>query len=242
MNSIPRTFQLLWDALFLQHSAYEDLRKDNNPFVEGLFIVVVVGVTVAVASAIGAALEWASSPNLAELQQVILSHLQRMPWWETARLANPQFDQQFMQAWTAIWQTVGSLSPSPLAAAAGIVTRPLGMVVGWLVFGVLAYVVARLLGGTGTLNQTLGTTALATAPQLLLVFTALPFVAVAGVGTWTLLCRYMALRTAHELTWPRAVWATILPPLVIALVVSLIAFFAALVFGAALAALIGGMQ
>jgi hypothetical protein len=118
----------------------------------------------------------------------------------------------------------------------------LGLIVNWLIFGLLAHALARLLGGKGTLNQTLGTTALAAAPQLLNVFGVLPFVVVAGIGTWTMLCRYMAIRTTHDLSWSRAVWATILPPIILGLIFALIGLVVSLVFGATLAALIAGGQ
>jgi hypothetical protein len=38
------------------------------------------------------------------------------------------------------------------------------------------------------------------------------------VGTWVLICRYVALKQAHRLTWGRAFWATVLPILVLGLV------------------------
>ena len=39
-----------------------------------------------------------------------------------------------------------------------------------------------------------------------------PYVALGGlVGTWTLLGRYVAIKTCHRLTWGRALVATLLP-------------------------------
>ncbi|MCB0234783.1 MAG: hypothetical protein KDG58_11285, partial [Anaerolineae bacterium] len=55
------------------------------------------------------------------------------------------------------------------------------------------------------------------------------------LGTWTLLCSYMALRTVHDLSWPRAVFAVLLPPLIIGLVIGLIVS-AVLAVGIAVAA------
>lgn len=242
MQAITRDLRMVWNALFLQHDAYEEMRQDNNPFVEGLFILVVLGVVLGLVGVVGATLQWASSPNLNELQAVILSNLQHMQWWELAQQSSPEFVPMFQQFWDGIWQVIAGVAPTPAGSLAGIITRPLGLIVNWLVFGLLAYVIARLLGGKGTLNQTLGTTALAAAPQLLNLFGALPFVAVAGIGTWTMLCRYMAIRTTHDLTWPRAVWATILPPLILGLIIALLSFVATFVFSAMIAALIAGGQ
>lgn len=242
MQAITRDLRMLWNALFLQRDAYEEMRQDNNPFVEGLFILAVLGVALALVGIVGTTLEWASSPNLSELQAVILSNLQRMPWWELAQQSSPEFAQMFQQIWNSMWQVITGVAPTPLGSLAGIITRPLGLIVNWLVFGLLAYIFARLLGGKGTLNQTLGTTALAAAPQLLNLFGALPFVAVAGIGTWTMLCRYMAIRTTHDLSWPRAVWATLLPPLLLGLIIALLSFVAGVVFGAMITALMAGGQ
>jgi hypothetical protein len=242
MQAVSRDLRMLWNALFLQHDAYEEMREDNNPFVEGLFILVILGLALALIGVVGATLEWASSPNLDDLQAAILSNMQRMQWWEASQQASPEFAQMFQQIWSGIWQAVSGFAPTPLGSLAGVITRPLGLIVNWLIFGLLAHGIARLLGGKGTLNQTLGTTALAAAPQMLNLFGAFPFVVVAGIGTWTMLCRYMAIRTTHELPWSRAVWATILPPLILGLIIAVISLAASFVFGATLAALFAGGQ
>jgi len=79
-------------------------------------------------------------------------------------------------------------APNPASAAVRIVTLPLWLVLIWLLYGVVAHLCARLLGGQGGLGQTLGRTALAVAPQLLNLATFLPYLVVGGVvGTWTLL-------------------------------------------------------
>jgi len=221
MQSITRSFGLLWDALFLQRDAYARMRDDDNPFVEGLFILVLLGVLLAVAGVIGTTLEWASSPNLNAVREVVLKNLQAMDWYRLVQ-QSPGGESQFLQIWNGIWNTVAGLAPSPLRSLTGIITKPLALIVWWLVFGLLAYVFARVFGGKGTLNQTLGATALASSPQLVTLLTVLPFVAIASLGTWTLLCSYMALRTVHDLSWPRAVFAALLPVLIIGLVVALI--------------------
>lgn len=243
MQAMTRAARLIWDALFLQHEAYETMRDDDNPFVEGLFILVLLGVFVALVGFVGVFFEWGASPNLGTIQEVVLDNLRQMPWYEQMQQAGGQealgiFD----QIWNTNWQIVKALVPTPLTALAGIVTKPLGLIVGWLVFGVIAHALARLFGGSGNLSQTLGTTALGSAPQLLVVVGGLPFVAVAGVGTWTLLCRYMALRTAHDISWSRAVWATILPPIIIGLIMTILAILGFVIFGATIAALFTGGQ
>jgi hypothetical protein len=240
MKAIKRALRLLWDGLFMQQDAYETLRQDDNPVVEGLFIVVLVGLAVAIAVVIGTMLEWANDPSLADIQSAVLSGMQRMPWWEMMRQGGPQAMESFQNSWDAAWQAV-SMMTSPLNSVAGIVGTPLGLIIGWLVFGVIAHLVARIFGGIGTLGQTLGTTSLAAAPQLLNVVGGWPYLVVAGIGTWTMLCRYTALRTTHQLSWPRAIWATILPPILIGLVAFALAAMMSILFGATLATFLGGM-
>lgn len=243
MQALTRTVRLLWEALFLRHEAYEIMAEDDNPFVEGLFILVMLGLLVGLVGIVGTTLEWASAPNLDDIQRVVLDNLTQMPWYEKMQQqGGAQAVAMFQRLYDLIWQFMRMLAPSPTGALAGIVLWPLGLIIGWLVFGLIAHVLARLLGGTGNLGQTLGTTALAAAPQLLNAVAALPFVAMAGVGTWTLLCRYMALRTAHDLTWPRAVWAALLPPIIVGLVIAILALLGVLLFGTALGTLFTGGQ
>ena len=117
--------------------------------------------------------------------------------------------------------------------ALNIVLFPVGMILLWLVWGVVAHLAARLLGGKGTLSQTLGATALAEAPQLLSLVTVIPFVVVGGViGTWQMICRYTALKTVHGLSWQRAVVATLLPAIVFGILIAVLGFvFSTLIVG-----------
>jgi len=87
----------------------------------------------------------------------------------------------------------------------------------WLLFGLVGHLVAKGMGGAGALNQTLGATALAIAPQTLLLFCIIPFVSVSGalLFVWSLLVAYRAMEVAHQLPWRRAVWAAVIPGLVI---------------------------
>lgn len=238
MHAITKPFVLLWDALFLQRDAYARMRDDDNPFVEGLYVLAVLGVALGLVGVVGATLEWASSPNIAAIRDLILTNLQQMPWWQFMQ-QNPQAEAAWFQIWNGIWDAAQAMAPSPASSLLGIVTTPLGLIVVWLIYGLLAYLFARLLGGLGTLNQTLGATALAAAPQLLNLLAVLPFVAVFSLGTWTLLCNYMALRTVHDLSWQRSVAAALLPSVVFVLLISLIAGVAA---GALMMLLAGGVS
>lgn len=212
MHAITHSFSLLWDALFLKREPYARMKADHNPFVEGLFILALLGVALGLLGIVGASLQWASSPSLAAVRDVIWTTLQQMPWF-TAQ--SPQSQTAFASTWDSVWKAIQPLLPTPANSLLGLVTKPLGLIALWLVYGVLAHAAARALRGTGTLNQTLGVTALAAAPQLLNVVTVLPFVQVAGLGVWSLLCSYMALRIVHELNWQRSAVAAAAPALLL---------------------------
>ena len=204
---------LVLRALFLDAEAYDALRDDDNPFVEGLFLVVLIGAGTAILSLVGQVVAWASTPSMMAIRDTILQVYQQQPWWSYIQ-GNPEALSVFNRIWDLAWQVLPTLfgAPSPASAALNILAWPVAGIVSWLIYGLLAFMFARLLHGTGTLNQTLGTTALAVSPLLLRGLGFIPFLTIGGVlSTWQLLCRYKAIRSAHGLSWSRAFWATILP-------------------------------
>jgi len=240
-------FHRLWRALLLQPSAYEEMREDDNPFVEGLYLIAVVGVVVALFGLVGTLVEWGSMPRLADIKDVVYRNLVQMPWYQMFQeQAGQAFVEQFRRNYDLGWQIFPRLfgAPDPTSAALGLIFTPLGLIVSWLVYGLLAHVCARLLGGEGGLSQTLGVTALAAAPQLLNLANLLPNVVVGGVvGTWVLICRYMGLRIAHDLTWPRTLVATLLPSLILWLLFILLAILGLAIAGPFLGSMLaGGMR
>jgi len=217
MEKISRFASLVGRGLFLRTDAYEEMREAQNPFVEGLFVVLILGVIVAAASIIGSTLEWAATPDLASIQQAIYDGISGMPWFqELGQDIGPKFLGQFQTQWDWAWRWVNTFVPTPISSLANIITVPLRLILGWLVAGFLSHLFARWMGGEATLSETLGTTALAVAPQILNVAGLLPFAVVGGVvGTWSLICWYVAIKEAHQLSWGRSFWATMLPRLVL---------------------------
>lgn len=220
MNAI----HLAWDALFLDEAAYAEAQDRAAPVLFGLKVVVAIAVAVALVGLIGTALEWATTPAMDEIKVVVLEGLQEMSWYQEME-SDPEFHSQFERWYDWGWRIFPPLfgAPNLLSAGLRILLLPLGLLLTWLVYGVLAHVLARLLGGQAALGQTLGCTALAVAPQLLGLITLVPYATVAGglSGIWVLLCRYKALKTSHQLTWSRALAATLLPYAAFALVVAL---------------------
>jgi hypothetical protein len=161
------SLSLVLQALFLDGDAYDRLRDDDNPFIEGLFLIVIVAAGVALLGFFGQMLAWASIPPMEAVKEVIFRALQQMPGW-TTMAENTQAYESFLQNWDAGWRVFPVLfgAPDPLRGAASIITMPLIAVMGWLIYGLLTHAFARLFKGTGTLSQTLGTTALAYTPVL----------------------------------------------------------------------------
>lgn len=204
---------LVFRALFFDSEAFEELRDDDNPFVEGLFLVVLIGLISALLSLVGQVLAWAVTPNVAAIKEVVLAGLEQQPWW-AGLAANPDGLVMFQRWWDAAWQVLPGLmgAPAPDTAAFNLLAWPFAAMLSWLVYGLLAHGFARLFGGQGTLNQTLGVMALAYTPLLLRGLGFIPFFVIGGVlQTWQLLLRYKALRAAHRLPWTKALWATLLP-------------------------------
>jgi hypothetical protein len=232
-----------WESFFLSPAPFDEMREEPKPVVRGLLFVVLVALAVALVGLVGTTLSWATSPRMADIQDVVLRGLARMEWFQEMQ-ESPRAYESFQQTWNLAWQIFPQVfAPNPGSAAARIIILPLGMIINWLLWGLLGHVFARAFGGEGTLAQTLGCTALATSPQLLNLITLLPYTVVGGiVGTWVLLARYVALKTCHRLSWGRALWSTLLPYVVLGLVIAILALVGSLIVGAVVGTVAGGMS
>jgi hypothetical protein len=229
--------RLAWEALFLSEEPYAEMRDSPSAVPRGLGLVVLVALAVALVGLVGGTLEWATTPDMRDVQKTVLAGIKQMDWYKELQ-DNPEFREQFTQQFEMGWRIFPQLFGAPSIATAGlqIALLPLRLVLTWFLYGLVAHLFSRLLGGQGGLGQTLGSTALAVAPQILNLATFFPYIVVGGViGTWTILCRYVALKTCHRFRWGRALAATLLPYVALAVVVS---FFACL--GGVVGALIFG--
>lgn len=239
MDGIVDSLRLGWNALLFKEDAYEEMSSSPSPVVKGLVLILIVGVVIALLGLVGTALEWASIPDLSVMQSTIFHYITQMPGWNEAAREAPEFVEQFETWFNRGWDFFPRLfgAPDVFGAALSIIVTPLGLVIRWLIYGLLAYLFARWLGGTGDLSMTLGVLALAVAPQALNVLSLLPFVEMGSlVSMWGILCAYYGLKTVHKLSWGRAAWATLLP-FILALVLLILAGCAGT---ALLGVLIGG--
>ena len=232
MDGIVGSLRLGWDALLLKEDAYEKMRADASPVVKGLILIVIVGVAVALFALVGDLLEWASTPDLNEIRDTVFRYIQQMPWWEEAA-RDREFVRIFEGFWDMNWNIGMMASPSPGGAVANILLTPLGLIVRWLIYGLLTYLFALWLGGTANLSETLGVLSLAVAPQILNALAIFPGVSVGSVvSIWALLCAFVGLKVAHKLPWHRAVWATLLPYILFFVVAFLASCLGSAIFAA----------
>jgi hypothetical protein len=221
MDGIVGSLRLGWKALLFKEDAYEEMRAADNPVVKGLILIVVVGIIIALLGLVGSTLEWASIPDLGQMRDVIHNYILRMPGMnQLPPDALNGFEQGYAWGWKVFPPLFGA--PNVGMAALDIILTPLRLLIWWFIYGILAYLFAHWLGGKGDFSETLGVLALAVAPQFLNVLTLLPFVQVGSVvSIWGILCAFVGLKTAHKLSWARAVWATLLPFILVGVVLIL---------------------
>jgi len=211
MNVLSEYLNLGLGALFLQEETFNKMREDSRRVFKGFILIVLVGAIVAAMAIVGKALEWSVTPDLSNLKNIVLEEMQKTQWFQSMA-REPRAMQGFRQTYDLWWQIFGSMfGVNMLGVVLNVIVNPITLTIRWLVYGVVAFIFARLLGGKGTLSQTLGCTALAVAPEMLKVAQVLPYVELGGLAIWGIVCSYIGVKTASRLSPWRAFWATILP-------------------------------
>lgn len=210
-------WHLFLGALFLRRESYEYQRDRMRPFAHGLTFVVLIGLLVAVAGILGAALRYASFPNSDAIENIVLKHLQAMPFYaDLSSVAQTRF----LDGYAETWNRLGSVFLGYPTSSGGlaqllltIVTTPLSLVIGWLIYSALVHLVARGVNKQVSLAEGMGTLALATSPQLLTVLDIFPGVMVTGavITLWSLICSTFAVRTTYHTSTGRAIFAALFP-------------------------------
>jgi hypothetical protein len=211
----PRTYpELVGKALVLEAEPFLTMAEDDNPWVEGLFLVTCVGVLLGGAHLIGGLLWTASMPPADAAREALLPIVQQFATRVGMGLDPVRVEESFRQLWT--WGAGFAGYQGGLARLFFALAEPVWLVLQWFMLAVVTHFAARLLGGTGRLVQTLGTTALAAAPYVLGVLTIVPFVSVSALllAVWSLLIVYRAVEVTHDLSWQRSALAVLAVPLV----------------------------
>jgi hypothetical protein len=117
----------------------------------------------------------------------------------------------------------------------GIIMTPIQLILYWVIYGLLAYIFARWLGGTADLSQTLGVLGLAVMPVALNALSLLPYVSLGSlVSVWSVLMAYIGLKVAHKLTWAQAVWVALLPFILVLAAIAAVACLSSFALAAAI--------
>jgi hypothetical protein len=227
----PRTYpELLGKALVLEAQPFEIMVDDDEPWLEGLVMIMTLGVLVGLARLVGGLLLTASLPPAPAVYQALVNGWQQFnARWALVADAN-EAEAMLRQVWTLLTVVVGY--GGGWSRLLTLVVTPLGFLIQWAVVSLIVYAMARALGGNGTFNQTLGATALIVAPNALLLLTAIPFVTVSALllNTWGTLILYRAVEVAHDLPWQRASLVAIAPVAITALLLFALAGLAAVRF------------
>jgi hypothetical protein len=225
----PRSYpELIGKALVLEAQPFATMTEDDEPWAEGLVLVISIGLLVALAKLVGGLLLTVSLPPADAVLATLLNAWQGFAAQvaPTADLAGSEA--QLRQVWSTLLLVTGY--GGGWARLLGLIFTPLGLIMQWLAAGLVVFVVARLLGGRGTFNQTLGATALMVAPQVLLLVQIIPFVAVSSLLllVWGMLILYRAVEVAHELPWRSAALTAAVPYALLVLVLLVAATVASL--------------
>ena len=208
----PRIYpEMVGKALVLEAEPFITMVDDDEPWAEGLFLTICIGLLVGAARLIGGLLMTSALPPAAATLEALLQGMRQLGLLGGAGLIS---ETTVRQSWLLLTTVLG-ISGSWLRLYV-LIVAPVLLALQWLVVGGVGYLVAQRLGGTGSFSQTLGAAALVAAPSALYIFSAVPFVSVNGLllFAWGLLISYRALEVAHDLPWQKAVAAAIAPLLV----------------------------
>ncbi len=226
----PKTYpEMVGKALVLEGEPFLTMADDDEPWLEGLFLIVVLGLLIGLAKFVGGLLLTVSLPPSDAMIEA-LAQAWRQIGGPFAQAAGVETVETFLrQQWSLVALATGS--GGGWARLLVFIIAPALLLAQWLLYGLVGHGIARLMGGKASVSQTLGTTALMVAPQTFLLFDVVPFVTVSAVmiGVWSLLIFYRALQIAHDLPWQKAVWAAVLPPAMLFVLIGGVITLAAIV-------------
>lgn len=214
-------------GIFLEEEVYRQQREASDGLTKGFILVAIIGVLIGMASMIGGILNVFASPDFDSVTTTLYDGLINMPWYQNLDATVPNFDVTFQETFTRSIQFVRIFEGGGVVnALASLVVVPIFQILTWLVYGSVAHIFARMLGGKGSLSQTLSCTALAAGASLINLVKIVPFAQSAGVLLLSLMASYIAIREAHHLSPKRAFGATLLGPLLLVVLVGLVSCIA----------------
>lgn len=240
----------LRDILLLRTPAYEQFRDRKDAMKRGVLILLVCFLVAGSAAFIVDFVNSVRPISMEDADQFRQEFQRNMELWQQFMPQDDQFRQQFMEQFFDNFESgfrigvaIDSLDtplPRGLArwfeALGAWLTSALGHLGGWLAYAIWVLLFAKLLGGSGGLDRFLGLTALFAVPNMLGVFSPIPclgpFVAFVG-WLWGVAIYVKAVQVSQRLDTGKAILAVILPALVLAVIVLILAFISLLAIIAA---------
>jgi hypothetical protein len=226
--------QLGWDALLFKHEAYVQHVARADALKRGLALLVLVtlvaGVISLVVDVVGDLRPVDVEAELREAEEGLQSFLEDVePFFDLPPEVKKGIYQGFraMRPGIEIGTRIDELPtrlPRPvgklLSNLGAFLSLPFSRLAGWIGYGIWVLLVAKLLGGRATVSQMLGTTALYAVPHVLDILGPVPCLGgmLGLVATvWGIAIYVKALAVANDFGVGRAIVATVLPALIIAL-------------------------
>lgn len=230
-------FAIAKGAILLRDDAYHSLKSAVDVFERGLLILLAVGLIVgAVHGTVEFVTRLTKSPlaNIAEIENFMTMYMrmfaEEMTPEEQALFEDLVGDyiRMIMEIIRKI-EAIPTLLPRPiphLLEVLGVfLSTPFGMMSTWLMYGLVVFVFSKLLGGSGTLQQMLGLTALAWVPGLLNVLGFIPCLGVI-IGLvaliWGFVVYVKAAAVANDMDMGKALVAVLAPVLTVFLLAILL--------------------
>lgn len=215
MQAVLEYLRLGVCGLLLDVETYRQQRDTPDALQRGALLVLLISLLVALAAFVGSVVESLTTPGAEQTNQRLYQGVTETSWYQEAVETIPDFEEEFRQQFNQIVESTVTIHGNVTNSALDLVLLPITALLRWLIYGAFAHLVARMLGGTGTLNQTLGCTALSAGTNLLGLVQLVPFAQAGGVMLLALIANYIAVREAHALPPWRAFWATSLGPLLL---------------------------
>lgn len=201
--------ELVVRSLVLEDEPAAIMASDDNPWMEGLVLTLTVGVIAGIAQTIGRWFTAASLPDPVAIGNTLVAGWRQFA--SVTSLPAPAVEDGANRIWAAYAVMQGYYAG--WTQGVPLLATPFVLVIWWLFFGIVAFAAAKAMGGKGSLNSTLGAVALIVAPQVFTFLSFVPFVTVSSalLAVWSALIGYRALQVAHDLSWNRAAFATLIP-------------------------------
>lgn len=214
------TMNLLRGALTLDTKTFDELKASPDVFRKGFTFLLVVGLIVGLILGLAGIVQGLLGNPATEIANVRQQMEQIFSSMMPANAAG-QFTENFRLGFRIAERIVREMK-TPLPRPVGVIFQNIGIIVsypfGWfgslLFYGVIVHIIAKLMGGRGTIAQMLGLTSLSVAPHML---EALNFIPCLNVLTglvaliWGAVVYVKATATAQELTMGKATFAAFAP-------------------------------